>query len=637
MRMAMVMLMAGLTSSYWFVLGYLSKVTVDHVLQLKPKTVAAPGGWGDLLGRDRAPSALRDNGSRIQEGERGHRDPQFSLPGSAGAGPKGPKKTRTEQIYWLWVIFVAYLLVRGSFAAINWFYMYNLSFVGQRIVFRVRLDLHEKIQKLQMTFFDRQQTGKIMSRVLDDVGMLQSEVTSTFVQTVRHVARLVIGTIVLLTINLKLGSLALLALPLYVIVYKCFENAISVTSLRMREAYAEAYGILEERVRGIRVVLSFTRERGEIRAFFHKVAETFRLSIKRFMLNTGMGATCSTVSAVSTALVFYWGALAVRSGEMSVGDLVYFNMSLGALFEPLVALTNVNAVILEMMVIISRIFEVMDEEVLIKDRPDAIRLDQLQGRIAFRHVWFRYSEGGDHVLKDLDFEVRPGTSVAVVGPSGSGKSTLLSLLLRLYDPTEGSILVDDYDIRDIKISSLRRHVGMVPQEPVLFSGTIAENIVYGRDHATPEQIVEAAKLSELYEFIMELPEKFEARVGERGSNLSGGQKQRLAFAMALLSDPSLLILDDTTSALDAETEAKIQKTLDRVMEGRTTFVITHRISTAIRADRILVLDNGRMAGYGQHEDLLKDCTVYRLLYEQQQAPPDEFAMVEADGDLDEPV
>ena len=278
-----------------------------------------------------------------------------------------------------------------------------------------------------------------------------------------------------------------------------------------------------------------------------------------------------------------------------------------------------------MLVVISRVFEVLDEEVIIQDREDAKTLDKVRGRVSVRNVSFRYTDAGDDVLRDLNFVVRPGTSVAVVGPSGSGKSTLVSLLMRLYEPTEGKIILDDYDIQDVKISSLRHHISMVPQEPVLFSGTIADNIRYGQSHTTPEQVMAAAQAAELHDFIMTLPEKYEAPVEERGTNLSGGQKQRLAFAMAVVTDPSILILDDTTSALDAKTEAKIQETLDHLMEGRTTFVITHRISTAMRADRILVLDNGRMAGWGVHDDLIEECEVYRLLYEQQQKQKDDIA------------
>jgi len=609
-RMAMVMLMAGVTSSYMFILGFITKMTVDQVLQVRPDSTVVVGSETGLF-------SLRDKGRPKSEASRPQRDPNRVLPHGWDEERGLAKKSKAEQLQWLWIVFFVYLAVRMIFSAINWFFNYNIAFVGQRIVFRIRLDLHQKVQKLQMTFFDRQQTGKIMSRILDDVQLLQGEVTTTFVSTIGHVAKILIGIVVLLSINVKLAVFALLALPLYVITYKFFKKGISVTFTRMRETYANTYGLFEERVRGIRVVYSFVREQGERRRFYNRLATIFRLAIKSSMLNTGLGATCSVISAIASALIFYWGALMVRDGSITVGELIYFNMSLGNLFMPLVALTNVNAVIQQMMVVISRVFEVLDEELLIQDRPGAVSLDKIRGRVMFRDVWFRYNDLADNVIKGLDFEVKSGTSVAVVGPSGGGKSTLLNLLLRLYEPTEGKILLDDYDLVDIKISSIRKHVSMVPQEPVLFSGTIAENIVYGRDGATPDQIMLASQRAELHDYVMTLPEKYEARVEERGSNLSGGQKQRLAFAMALLTDPSILILDDTTSALDAKTEARIQVTLDKILKGRTTFVITHRISTAMRADRILVLDTGMMDGWGTHEELLAQGGVYRELYDQQ--------------------
>ncbi len=606
-RVILAVFLAGILSSYFFMLGFITKMTVDHVIQIRPSGVAI--GGMETGGRDSAGNAIDS-----RQGVRNRRDPKTVLPPKSDLGPP---KSRGEKIRWLWIIFFAYLGIRMTFSLTNWLYLYNISYIGQRVVFRVRLDLHQKIQKLQMTYFDRQQTGKLMSRVLDDVGLLQSEVTTTFVQTVRHLCRVIIGTAVILVINFKLALLALVVLPLYVFTFKLFQKGIASTALRWREAYADAYGLLEERIRGIQVVLSFVRERSELREFFRKVGKAFRLSVRRFMLNSGLRAACMTISAVATALVFYWGAMLVRTGEMTVGDLIYFNISLGILFQPIVALSEVSAVLQEMTVVISRVFEVLDEKIMVEDRHDAAELKRIQGRVVFQKVTFQYREGAESVLRGLSFEARPGTSVAVVGPSGSGKSTLMSLLLRLYEPTEGSILVDDYEIRDIKLSSLRKHIAMVPQEPILFSGTIAENIIYGRGDASPEEIMRAAKAAELHDFIMSLPEKYEARVGEQGTNLSGGQKQRLAFAMALLSNPSILILDDTTSALDAETEARIQVTLDRIMRTRTTFIITHRISTAMRADRILVLDRGAMVGWGRHSDLINKEGVYRQMAEQQ--------------------
>ena len=613
-RMVLVIAMATITSSYTFLLGFISKITVDEVLQLKPsEEVVSEARRQSLIQADRRPK----------------RDPHATLPG-LGTEVTRPK-TRTEKLEWLGWIFVLYLVVRSCFATINWFYTYSIAYVGQRIVFRIRLDLHEKVQKLQMTFFDRQQTGKIMARILDDVGLLQSEITTTFVETTRHVARILMGTVILFTIDVKLALLAFVVLPAYVVTYKVFQRPIATVFTRFREDYAEVSGFLEERAKGIRLILSYARERREFRDFFRRLIALYRLGVKQSVLSSALGATCSVVGGVAMGLIFYFGALQVRSGMMTIGDLIYFNMSMGNLFSPLVALANVNAVLQQMLVVISRVFEVLDEEVIIQDKPDAKTLAAVRGRVAFRNVAFRYTEAGDYAVRDLDFVVRPGTSVAVVGPSGAGKSTLVSLLMRLYEPSEGKIILDDYDIQDLKISSLRNHISMVPQEPVLFSGTIAENIRYGRPDTMPEQVMGAAKAAELHDYIMTLPEKYEARVEERGGNLSGGQKQRLAFAMAVVTDPSILILDDTTSALDAKTEAKIQQTLDSLMEGRSTFVITHRISTAMRADRILVLDNGRMAGWGVHDDLLTECEVYRLLYEQQQKQKEEVADFYIDG------
>ena len=606
----MVMVMATITSSYTFLLGFISKITVDEVLQLKPA--------GEVVSEAHMQSL-------IQEERRPKRDPQATIPGLGKEGGIMLPKTRTEKLAWLGWIFILYLVVRSFFATLNWFYTYSIAYVGQRIVFRIRLALHEKVQQLQMTFFDRQQTGRIMARIVDDVGLLQSEITTTFVETLRHVARILMGTAILFTIDVKLALMAFVALPAYVVTYKVFQRPIANVFMRFREDYSEVSALLEERSKGIRLILSYARERREFRDFFRRLIGLYRLGVKQSVLSSGLGAVCSIVGGVAMGLIFYFGALQVRGGMMTVGELVYFSMSMGNLFSPLVALANVNATLQQMLVVISRVFEVLDEEVIIRDREDAKTLDKVRGRVSFRNVSFRYTEAGDYVLRDLKFVVRPGTSVAVVGPSGSGKSTLVSLLMRLYEPTEGKIILDDYDIQDVKISSLRHHISMVPQEPVLFSGTIADNIRYGQPHTTPEQIMAAAQAAELHDFIMTLPEKYEAPVEERGTNLSGGQKQRLAFAMAVVTDPSILILDDTTSALDAKTEAKIQETLDHLMEGRTTFVITHRISTAMRADRILVLDNGRMAGWGFHDDLLEECEVYRLLYEEQQKQKDDVA------------
>jgi subfamily B ATP-binding cassette protein MsbA len=330
-----------------------------------------------------------------------------------------------------------------------------------------------------------------------------------------------------------------------------------------------------------------------------------------------LSLACGLISSVGTALVLYYGALQVKRAALTLGGLLYFYTATISLFGPILALTYMNVVVQWVLAALRRIFEVLDEEVSIKDAEGAIALPEMKGHVVFRNVSLKYEGAAGYALKDLDFEVPAGSVVCLVGPSGSGKSSIVNLLLRLYDPTEGHVLIDGHDIKDIRVRSLRDHIGIVPQEPILFSGTIAENIMYGHVEATASQVVAAAKAAELHDFIYSLPEKYEAEIGERGTTLSGGQKQRLAFAMALITDPSLLILDDSMSALDAETEAKIQKTLGGIMKDRTTFVITHRMSTAMMADLILVLDRGRLVQKGTHEELVTQPGMYRRMFEQQ--------------------
>ena len=604
--MAVALLLSGLASAHFYILGYLTQITVDDILQINAgdDTKARPHPQevrvSDDRGRLRETTPPRDN-------ERPNRH----------APPK--RKSEREKVRLLVFIFFAYLAVRVFFTGIQWIYSYQVTYVGQRVVFHIRRQLHEKLQSLQVTYFDRQQTGKLMSRVLDDVGVIQQNVTHVFVDFVANVFRLLIGCCILATLNWKLAIIAFLTLPFYAVTYQTFRTRIRESNRTIRRQIAEIYGLLEERVAGIRVILSFARERAETLALHKKLSRLMRQRVVNTTQNTMLTSLSTFISAVGTAFVLYFGAYLVRAGDLTVGELLFFNQSLINMFEPITALAQMNIQVQWIIVVVNRIFEILDEDIKIKDAPNALRLDRVRGRVTFQDVSLRYSGAIRDALSRISFDVPPGTSVSIVGPSGSGKSSLVSLLLRLYDPTDGRILIDGHDLRDIKLSSLRQHIGFVPQEPILFSGTIAENITYGRFDAAPDQIMAAARAAELHDFVMTLPDKYESPVGERGANLSGGQKQRMAFAMALLTDPSILILDDTTSALDAETEAKIQKTLERIMEGRTTFIITHRISTAMRADTIVVLDNGRVADVGTHEELISREGLYFRMYEQQRS------------------
>ena len=514
------------------------------------------------------------------------------------------RKTQEEKTKFLGLMFLAYIGALVLFASLNWLYSYIITSIGQRIVFKIRQHLHDKLQLIQSTFFDRRQTGSIMSRLFDDVAAIETSISAVLVSLLINIGMIAVGAIILVRLDLMLSLVAFSTLPFYAIGFVIYARKIRPINKEVRDRNSELFGIVGQSIPAIRVVKSFVKEKFEIIRFFHKGAEMVRLHIKHAVLGNALGSISGIISTIGTVLVFYFGARKIQSGEMSFGQFTFFTTSVGALFGPIIGLANMNTVIQWVLTALRRVFDMMDQKITIYDNENARSLAEMNGHIVFQNVSFKYDGADNYAIKNISLDVKPGTIVSLMGASGSGKTSLVNLLLRFYDATEGSIIIDGFNIRDISLSSIRDHIRLVSQEPMLFSGTLAENIKYGDPEASPRRIMEAAASADIHDFIMSLPAKYETEIGEAGVSLSGGQKQRMAIAMALLTSPSILILDDSTSALDAKTEAKIRKTLESVILGKTAFVITHRTSTAMKADMIVVLDNGRIIEQGVHDELM---------------------------------
>jgi subfamily B ATP-binding cassette protein MsbA len=468
-----------------------------------------------------------------------------------------------------------------------------------------------------MRYFESNPHGRIMSRVLYDVQAVQNIVSSQLVNIITNIITLIVATIILFYYSPRLASIAVGVLPLYVINFLVIRKKIRQSAIEAREQYSQVYSNLSESISGVKVVKSFAREASETRSFAHEIRESIGLNIQlghwRVMLR--IGAQVITRLA-NIGILLYGGYMVLFTGEITMGQLVAFRAYQGRLYQPVLMLVTINNQIQTVLAAIERIFETLDTSPEVEEKKDPVQLENIEGLVEMDHVDFAY-EPGELVLDDITFTSEPGTVTALVGPSGSGKSTLVHLIPRFYDPLDGDIYVDGHNLRDVSINSLRRQIGMVMQDVFLFSGTLRENIKYGRPDATDEDVVQAAVAANAHDFIMEFADGYESMVGERGGRLSGGQRQRISIARAILRDPRILILDEATSALDSESEALIQEALDKLMRNRTTFSIAHRLSTVMGADTILVLDEGRIVERGTHSELATAGGVYQDLAEVQ--------------------
>jgi len=504
--------------------------------------------------------------------------------------------------------------LRGIFAFAQ---RYTTEYAAQKIVYDVRNQIYEALQRQSFTFYDKMPTGQLMSRVTADVDLLRGFLAWGFPQFISILATFIGVFAVTSTMSWRLTLLALSPAPIIFLITYRFARRIRPVFTEGQERLALINTVLQENMAGVKVVRAFAKEELEERKFLEKSKDYFNTNIHAARLRAQHIPLIETMAGLSTVFIILYGGQQVISGEISIGTLVLFNTYLLLLLQPMRFLGFITSFMQRALAGANRIFEIMDAVPEVKDRPNAVELPSVQGHVKFENVSFSY--GHEPVLKTVTFEAKPGETIALLGATGSGKSSVISLIPRFYDVTQGKLTIDGFDVRDVKLESLRKHVGIVHQETFLFSATIKENIAYSRPNATMDQIINAAKLAEAHEFIESFPESYNTVIGERGSTLSGGQKQRVAIARALLKDPKILILDDSTSSVDMETEYQIQKALQALLKDRTTFVITQRLSTIKNAHKIVVLDSGGIAEIGTHEELMKKNGLYRRIYETQLA------------------
>ena len=507
-------------------------------------------------------------------------------------------------------LFLGVVLAQGL---LSMGHSYVTAWVSQHVMADFRTHVFAHLQTLSLNFFARRRTGEILSRLMNDVSVIQTTVTETPIDSTKQLVTLIGGVAFLLFMNWRLCLLILLLLPLLVLVARAFGKRLKALSTDIQDQTASITTLVEEVMSGIRMVKSFVQTRREDARFSGHVRAALRLTLRRAAVLAVFVPTITLLTFAAAAAVLWYGGAQVIEGLVSPGDLFAFVLFAGILIGPFGSAARVFAQIKEAQGAMHRVFEILDTAPDVGEPPHALVLPPAAGHIQIEQVHFAY-DPRQPVLTDVSFEIKPGEMVALVGPTGSGKTTIVNLIHRFYDPTGGTIRVDGHDVRAVRIESLYRQIALVPQETILFGGTILDNIRYGREDATDDDVMDAGRSAHAHEFICAMPDGYRTVVGEKGVNLSGGQRQRLAIARAILKNAPILLLDEATSALDSESERLVQDALERLMAGRTTVVIAHRLTTVQRADRILVLSKGRIVEQGSHVALMEKKGLYHYLY-----------------------
>jgi len=501
---------------------------------------------------------------------------------------------------------------------------YLAEWVSQNIAYIMRGEIYRKLQSLSFSYHDRSQAGQLLSRATSDVERLQRITGQGILGMVDAMVLLIGTTAILLNMQPMLAVLSLLVMPVVLFLMRRYMKRMRPRFHERQDRIAIMTSRLEQNLLGMSVVRGFAQEPAEISRFGAENDRIFDTSQSIARESALTMPLIIFLASASTVLILWIGGQLVIQGRLTLGELVAFNSYLLQLVNPIRRMGFLATLLGESRASAERVFEILDADSEVKDRPGAIELENVRGDVTFDRVTFAYIPGSNPVLQDVSFEVKAGQVVALLGPTGSGKSTITNLIPRFYDVTAGRVLVDGHDVRDVTLKSLRSHIGMVLQETTLFGSTIRENISFGRNDATQAEIEEAAKAAAIHDFIASLPAGYSTAVGERGVTLSGGQRQRIAIARALLLNPSILILDDATSSVDTETEKQIQGALERLMEGRTSFIIAQRVSTVRSADQIFVIDEGRLVAQGKHEDLIRESGIYAEIYHRQLKTDDDL-------------
>lgn len=509
-------------------------------------------------------------------------------------------------------IVVVYLL-RGIF-----FYgqTYLMSYIGQRVIIDIRQAIYRHLQRLSLSYYEKRQTGTIMSYITNDVAALQGALVDSIIELVTELSVLIGSVGMMFYLHWKLSALTLITTPLVAFTMNVFGKKLRSTSTVMQERAADITSVLQETISAVRVVKSFVREDYEVERFGRENFSNFRAQMKNAQLMATLTPVIEFLAAIGVTVIIWYGGWEVINGNLTAGALIAFLVYAVNLSNPIKRLSRVYANIQRALAAAERVFVVLDTEPEIQNIPGAVDLPAIHGEVVFHDITFEYKQG-EPVLSQVSLTAKPGQMVAIVGPSGAGKTTIANLIPRFYEPTYGYISIDGFDIKTVTLDSLRKQIGIVPQETVLFNGTVYENILYGDLDATREEVIDAAQAANAHKFIMAMPDGYETQIGERGSKLSGGQRQRIAIARAILKNPRVLILDEATSALDTESEKLVQEALDKLMISRTSFVIAHRLSTVIRADLILVMERGEIVERGTHAELLAKGGLYSKLHEVQ--------------------